>query len=125
MAPKDTMPGLGEETPMTREPSLMAVAIAVARTSEQVKYIAERMSEAEDRERERDERMERFVTAVVRGAVDSAMREHFAPLDERVSKMETEQLEQKVVVKTSIKWASAAGAVIAFAWSIGSKFLGL
>lgn len=103
----------------------MTVAIDVARVKEQVKYIAERMADQEDRERERDERMERFVTAVVRGAVDSAMREHVTPLQERISKMETDQLEQKTVIKTSIKWAGAAGTVVVFLWGIASKLIGL
>lgn len=120
---KETLPGLGDdETPHgIRAPSLMSVAIDLARVKEQLRYVVMTMKDREDRQDDRDEALRAALKTAVHEAVHGAVQ----PLDLRLKALEDAQLEQKTVIKTSIKWAGAAGTVVVFLWGLASKLIGL
>ncbi|MEY4507974.1 MAG: hypothetical protein RLZZ450_96 [Pseudomonadota bacterium] len=94
-----------ESTPMNRAPSLMSVAVDVARTREQVKYLVERIDDREEQQKARDEHFRESMRLVVREAVEEAVEAHVAPLAAKVEGLEKSKLKLGAI-------AGAAGALL-------------
>ncbi len=110
--------------------ALMHVAVLddrVKRMGEELGALGERMDEKLDSlkelHNERSEVARLTLQATIHVAVESAMKQHVAPLAERVQKLETAQLESKVVFATAAKGAALVGGSISVVWGIIQAWL--
>ncbi len=84
----------------------------------------ERMASLHALHSERQEVSRLFITHTVATAVEAAVKTHVAPLSAEVQKLREEKLEDKAVMRTSVKAATLVGGALSVIISLVLKLFG-